>query len=131
LDLPFLKRREFFILLNEHKRILFSLLSTCESTCKCRVSAVGVKLVLFQSFEKYNFAFFMYFNIIQTNAYELCVRNLDSLCFMISIFVFETWKNDIEKIKRRDYKYFTFRQPYGFVKWCEKTSEFDKTFNNH
>ena len=35
------------------KGYFFSILNTCDSMCTCSVSAVGVKTIMFQSFDKY------------------------------------------------------------------------------
>ena len=42
----------------------FSLLKTCDSTCTFRVSAVLVKIITFERFDKFNYFFWCFFNII-------------------------------------------------------------------
>ena len=82
---------------------IFPVTIRATGTCTCRVSAVAVKLITFQSFDKFQDAFWGIIGIIAATAEALCAErqlNVARISVMSSAFNFRLGDGDIgiEKI---------------------------------
>ena len=126
---------KFNVFYNERNRIGFPFPLRPRVTCTCRVSAVGVRLMTIQCFDKFKFAFLLPYQYNCSNWLNIKRRERDDcrpfVCQVFHSCVFETWKKVKVEIKNTNTNILFDWNPSVLWRSNEKHSESDETLYKH